>query len=242
LRRNPSPPLQTLRPEQLGFGEETLRLGCHRTVWSASNRYSNPMPPTGGENTIGVAFDFLKAACMLSTVTCGPARFTGVFDEGRGNERTRNDFVAALAAAATAAVGPSAQSPTEDSSAMNTMRRQMSVLGVLIVTAFAAPAALADIDYQYYHAYQSSGGGGGDLTNYYRYFNDACSGDGNAWTKAIYGLTDGSWVVAVESYGSCDFGGKAHLNPSGSYGYNQVQSKCRLTSGYTLLICDTSRP
>jgi hypothetical protein len=130
---------------------------------------------------------------------------------------------------------------------INKVRLQLALVCVLLLAALAAPPALADVDHTYWYAYSYAVDGGGDinlsgqLTNYYRYYNDSCMTDGYDWTKSIYGLTDGSWVATVMTFNVCS-DGKAHLNPSGSYGYSSVQSKCRIMSGEGYLYCHTSRP
>lgn len=124
-----------------------------------------------------------------------------------------------------------------------TRRRLAVMIAAFCLGGIVVSAALADSNYLYFSDPTTpSGQGGGDQTNYYRYYNDSCSGDGYAWTKSIYGLSDGTWVVQTESYNACGFN-KAHLGPSGNYGYSSVQSKCRNTSaGSIYLICNTSRP
>ena len=104
-----------------------------------------------------------------------------------------------------------------------------------------ASAAWAAYDYVYFQGYGPDGQMGGDLDVLYRNYNDACIGDGPGWAKSIYGLSDGSWVAAVDAYTNCTT--KAHLGPSSNYGYTYVQAKCKNISGvYTYMLCNTSRP
>jgi len=103
-------------------------------------------------------------------------------------------------------------------------------------------AAWAAYDSVYFQGYGPSGQMGSDLDVLYRNYNDACHGDGYSWSQAIYGLSDGSWVAAVDVWNNCNYN-KAHLGPSDNYGYTYVQAKCKNTSGaYSYMRCNTSRP
>lgn len=121
-------------------------------------------------------------------------------------------------------------------------RSRIAILAIACALTLAASAYAAS-DYQYWNNSSTpNNGGGGDLSVLYRNYNDSCSGDGFAWTKSIYGLSDGSWVATAEASSGCGWN-KTHLGPSSNYGYTYVQSKCRNTHGSTIwLICNTSRP
>ena len=122
-------------------------------------------------------------------------------------------------------------------------RRATVALAAVVLAIVFASSAVAAYNYVYWNNSSTpSGTGGGDTTNYYRNYNDSCSGDGYAWTKSIYGLSDGSWVASIESWNACGFS-KAHLGPSSNYGYTYVQSKCRNTYPSSIwLRCETTRP
>jgi hypothetical protein len=114
-------------------------------------------------------------------------------------------------------------------------------LFVVCAAVFGA-AAYAASDYNYWAQYTNPGDGGGDLTVYYRNFNDSCSTAGYGSTRSIYGLSDGSWVATVDNFDECAYS-KAHLGPSSNYGYTYVQSKCRNIDTVILgLYCRTTRP
>jgi hypothetical protein len=108
--------------------------------------------------------------------------------------------------------------------------------------AVCAVSALAAVNYVYKNGNTAPGGMGNDFTVYYRNYNDSCASGIYGLTKSIYGLSDGSWVATIESFGGCD-SGKAHLGPSSNYGYTYVQSKCKNVDSITLfLVCNTTRP
>ena len=117
----------------------------------------------------------------------------------------------------------------------------IAALGVGCAAIFAVSASAA-VNYVYKAAYTGPGGMGNDFTLYYRNYNDSCAGDIYGLTKSIYGLSDGSWVATITTFGGCDTG-KAHLGPSSNYGYTYVQAKCKNVDTITLLlICNTTRP
>jgi hypothetical protein len=125
------------------------------------------------------------------------------------------------------------------------IRRNLGIAIVAVLCAGAlAGSAWAAYDYVYQNGTVGVGGMGNDFTVNYRNYNDSCSGDGYAWTKSIYGLSDGSWVASVETYNGCGITSKAHLGPSSNYGYNYVQAKCKNTNGTSpvWLRCNTTRP
>lgn len=118
----------------------------------------------------------------------------------------------------------------------------VSLAAMLGLVAFVG-AAWAAYDYQYYYNPTTpDGSGGADLDMLYRNYNDSCNGDGYAWVKSRYTLSDGSWIASVDDYAACGTN-KAHLGPSTNYGYTYLQSKCINIHGSSIfLICNTTRP
>ncbi len=132
--------------------------------------------------------------------------------------------------------------PAVPSTRCRSPRLRLWVAVVACGALLSVGAAWAAYDHEYFVGYGPAGQVGSDLDMLYRNYNDACHGDGYSWSKAMYRLSDGSWVASVETYNSCIYN-KAHLGPSDNYGYTYVQSKCQNTSGsYSYMRCNTSRP
>jgi hypothetical protein len=134
--------------------------------------------------------------------------------------------------------------PSERGAVMLVFRRgALVVLAVLALAIAFASSAFAAVNYVYFNDPTTPNGtGGGDVTVYYRNYNNSCSGDGFAWTKSIYSLGNGSWVAVLEGYSGCGWN-NTHLGPSSNYGHTYVQSKCRNVHGNMIwLRCETTRP
>ncbi len=134
-------------------------------------------------------------------------------------------------------------------SQLRTRRAVVTALCALAFGVFAASASAATV-VTYFFGEMYPGNGAADVRMDYRNFNDSCTGGtvsgsrNYGWTRATYGLSDGTWVANIQVYNYCSGSpDKAHLGPSSDYGYTYVQSKCGNTDSVELgMTCWTTEP